>query len=68
MLTKTMNEPFSYLVPYTRFPQSNQVWDLTQSPIAMAFNQEIGLQEQIPSVHDSCAVGARDGKPIFLLL
>mmetsp|Transcript_21429 Transcript_21429/g.27238 ORF Transcript_21429/g.27238 Transcript_21429/m.27238 type:complete len:842 (-) Transcript_21429:48-2573(-) len=60
MLTKTMNEPFSYLVPYTRFPQSNQVWDLTQSPIAMAFNQEIGLQEQIPSVHDSCAVGARD--------
>lgn len=62
MLTQNIEEPFSYLVPYARFPQTNTVWNISEKDVSSVFEQKIPLQEQIPSVHDAAKIGPRNCK------
>lgn len=59
LMTKQICQPFSYLVPYTRFPHANQIWDVQASQDEPVFEQKIPLQEHIPSVHDAVSTAPR---------
>ena len=59
LLTKQICQPFSYLVPYTRFPHVNQIWKVQAPESAPVFRQDIPLQEQIPSIRDAVGTGPR---------
>ena len=59
LFTHSIEEPFSYLVPYSRFPHVNQVWNFNTSPLQEIFKQNLPLQEQVPSIHDAVSIGPR---------
>ena len=54
----TVQPPFSYLVPWPRFPRQVQVWDMSGSPLRTL--AVVPLQEQVKNANDAVAVGPRD--------
>lgn len=54
----TVQSPFSYLVPWPRFPRQVQVWDLGGSPLRTL--AVVPLQEQVKNANDAVPTGPRD--------
>jgi len=57
LLVSAVHPPFSYRVPYDRFPQTTQVWDLTGRVEATV--AELPLAEDIPLAFDAVRAGRR---------
>ncbi len=69
VLITTINKPFSYLVPYYRFPQTSIVYDIKGNEIKVV--NEVPLTENLPKGFDSAPrgkrnMGWRDDKPATL--
>jgi dipeptidyl aminopeptidase/acylaminoacyl peptidase len=58
VLVKTIQKPFSYVVPYYRFPQTSVVYDIKGNVIKVV--NEVPLIENIPKGFDSAPKGKRD--------
>ena len=56
ILVQTIQKPFSYLVPGSRFPFNYEVWDMNGKSQVIA---EIGLDEVRPKGFDATRLGAR---------
>jgi dipeptidyl aminopeptidase/acylaminoacyl peptidase len=52
-----VHRPFSYLVPWYRFPRRIEVWDLAGRPVRLI--ADLPLQEQVPTQFASAPVGPR---------
>jgi dipeptidyl aminopeptidase/acylaminoacyl peptidase len=57
LLVRRIHEPFSYLVPYYRFPESIEVWDEEGDVIRIA---ALPLAEDVPTAFGSVRTGARE--------
>jgi dipeptidyl aminopeptidase/acylaminoacyl peptidase len=57
LLTETRHRPFSYLVPYYRFPNRIEVWDRDGNVVHMV--ADLPLQEEVPIAFDGVATGVR---------
>lgn len=57
ILVETIKKPFSYLVPYHRFPQSIEIWDIKGKLIKKI--ADIPLAEDIPKGFDAVRTGPR---------
>jgi dipeptidyl aminopeptidase/acylaminoacyl peptidase len=57
LLVRRIHEPFSYLVPYYRFPESIEVWDEEGGVIQVA---ALPLAEDVPTAFGSVRTGARE--------
>ena len=57
LLTETIHEPFSYLVPAYRFPRSIEVWD-TEGKLVRQI-ADLPLAEEVPLGFDAVATGPR---------
>ena len=57
ILTETIKEPFSYIVPYYRFPFDVDIWNINGKKIKTMAN--IPLAENIPKGYSSCRKGPR---------
>jgi dipeptidyl aminopeptidase/acylaminoacyl peptidase len=69
VLVTTIQKPFSYVVPYYRFPQKSVVYDINGNEIKIV--NEVPLTENIPKGFDSAPKGKRemewrDDKPATL--
>ncbi len=58
LLVDSVHRPFSYLVPFTRFPRHSEVWDLAGHAVRTI--AELPLQEEIPITFGSVGVGPRE--------
>jgi dipeptidyl aminopeptidase/acylaminoacyl peptidase len=58
VLVTTFHKPFSYIVPYYRFPQTSTVYDNKGNVIKVV--NEVPLIENIPKGFDSAPKGKRD--------
>ena len=58
VLITTIKKPFSYLVPYYRFPQTSIVYDINGNEIKVV--NEVPLTENLPKGFDSAPKGKRD--------
>jgi dipeptidyl aminopeptidase/acylaminoacyl peptidase len=58
VLIKTIQKPFSYIIPYYRFPQTSVVYDIKGNVIKVV--NEVPLIENIPKGFDSAPKGKRD--------
>jgi dipeptidyl aminopeptidase/acylaminoacyl peptidase len=58
VLVTTINKPFSYIVPYYRFPQTSIVYDNKGNEIKVV--NEVPLIENIPKGFDSAPKGKRE--------
>ena len=58
LLVETLHRPFSYLVPYYRFPRKVEVVDLDGKLVKLL--ADLPLQEEIPVAFGSVATGPRD--------
>ncbi|HEV8598970.1 MAG TPA: hypothetical protein VGQ69_06390, partial [Gemmatimonadales bacterium] len=57
LLVETVHRPFSYLVPWARFPRRTEVWDLSGTVIKVVADP--GLQESLPRADDAVVPGPR---------
>lgn len=57
VLTQTMDRPFSFLVPYYRFPNRIEVWNATGSLVKLV--EEQPLMEEVPTGFGSTTTGVR---------
>jgi len=57
LMVQTVHRPFSYLVPWQRFPRRTEVWDLSGSVLKLIADG--GLQESLPRSSDGVAEGPR---------
>lgn len=57
LLVQSIHRPFSYLVPYDRFPRKIEVWDLDGKAVRTV--ADLPLQEEIPISFDSVPTGPR---------
>jgi dipeptidyl aminopeptidase/acylaminoacyl peptidase len=57
LLVETVHRPFSYLVPWERFPRRTEVWDLSGAVVKMVGDQ--GLSENLPRASDAVIPGPR---------
>ncbi|HSS77247.1 MAG TPA: S9 family peptidase, partial [Thermoanaerobaculia bacterium] len=57
LLVASVHRPFSYLVPYERFPRRSEVWDLTGNVVRTV--ADLPLQEEIPITFGSVGAGPR---------
>jgi len=57
ILAQKIKPPFSYLVPYYRFPQSYDIWDIRGTPIRQI--ADIPLSEEIPIGFNAVRKGPR---------
>lgn len=57
LLVTSVHRPFSYLVPYERFPRRSEVWDL-QGHVLRTI-ADLPLQEEIPITFGSVGTGPR---------
>jgi dipeptidyl aminopeptidase/acylaminoacyl peptidase len=69
VLITTIKKPFSYVVPYYRFPQTSIVYDINGNEIKIV--NEVPLTENLPKGFDSAPTGKRnmewrDDKPATL--
>ena len=58
VLITTIQKPFSYVVPYYRFPQKSVVYDINGNEIKVV--NEVPLTENIPKGFDSAPKGKRE--------
>ena len=58
ILVETVHRPFSYLVPWDRFPRRIEVWD--RQGRALRTIVDLPLQEQIKNATDAVPAGPRD--------
>ncbi len=57
ILVQTVKQPFSYLVPYYRFPLSIEIWDIEGKLVKKI--ADIPLAEDIPKGYSACRKGPR---------
>lgn len=57
LLVTTMQKPFSYIVPASRFPQTTAVWDLTGKIVKVI--AEKPLMDKLPQGFDAVPTGPR---------
>lgn len=57
LLLQILHRPFSYLVPWQRFPRQSEVWDLNGTRVTVLF--DTGLQEGESPVADATVRGPR---------
>jgi dipeptidyl aminopeptidase/acylaminoacyl peptidase len=57
ILVEQIKKPFSYLVPYNRFPQTVEIWDMQGNLVHQLAN--IPLTEDIPKGFDAVQTGPR---------
>ncbi len=57
LLVETVHRPFSYLVPWTRFPRRTEVWDLSGAVLKLVADP--GLLENLPRTDDAVVSGPR---------
>ncbi len=57
LIVTTLHKPFSYIVPYYRFPQKTVVYDLAGNPIKTV--NEVPLNEVMPKGFSSVRTGKR---------
>jgi len=57
LLTETRHRPFSYLVPYYRFPNRIEVWDRAGKLVHTV--ADLPLQEEVPIAFDGVPTGPR---------
>ncbi|MFW6085298.1 MAG: TolB family protein, partial [Gemmatimonadota bacterium] len=57
LLTETRHRPFSYLVPYYRFPNRIEVWDRDGDVVHTV--ADLPLQEEVPIAFDGVPTGVR---------
>lgn len=57
LLTETRHRPFSYLVPWYRFPNRVEVWDRDGNVVYEV--ADLPLQEEVPIAFDGTATGPR---------
>ena len=57
LLVETIQQPFSYLVPASRFPFNYEIWDMTGKEVKIL--AEIGLDEVRPKGFDATRLGIR---------
>ncbi len=57
LLVRTLEKPFSYLVPFRRFPQTVQVWDRSGKVVKSL--AELPLAENLPRGFDAVRTGPR---------
>jgi len=57
ILVEQIKKPFSYLVPYSRFPQTVEIWDMQGNLVHQLAN--IPLTEDIPKGFDAVETGPR---------
>lgn len=57
LLTETRHRPFSYLVPYYRFPNRIEVWDRDGNVVHTV--ADLPLQEEVPIAFDGVPTGPR---------
>ncbi|MFY9820309.1 MAG: S9 family peptidase, partial [Thermoanaerobaculia bacterium] len=58
LLVSSVHRPFSYLVPYVRFPHRSEVWDLEGRTVRTI--ADLPLQEEIPITFSSVGTGPRN--------
>ena len=58
LLVSSLHRPFSYLVPYVRFPHRSEVWDLEGRAVRTI--ADLPLQEEIPITFSSVGTGPRN--------
>lgn len=58
ILVENIHRPFSYLVPYYRFPQKSQVFDMSGNVVKEIFDASLG--EEIPTSFDAVPTGKRN--------
>ena len=58
VLAVSLRPPFSYLVPWSRFPHQVQVWDIEGTPLRTL--AVVPLQEQVKNAVDAVPIGPRD--------
>jgi dipeptidyl aminopeptidase/acylaminoacyl peptidase len=58
LFVETLRRPFSYLVPWSRFPWRLEVWDLEGKVVREV--AEVPLQEQVKNAIDAVPVGPRE--------
>jgi dipeptidyl aminopeptidase/acylaminoacyl peptidase len=58
LLVSSVHRPFSYLVPYVRFPHRSEVWDLEGHAVRTI--ADLPLQEEIPITFASVGTGPRE--------
>ncbi|NIT87112.1 MAG: S9 family peptidase, partial [Gemmatimonadetes bacterium] len=57
LLVRRIHDPFSYLVPYYRFPESIEVWNQNGDVVQIA---SLPLAEDVPTAFGSVRTGPRD--------
>ncbi len=57
ILVESMHRPFSYLVPYSRFPNRAEIWDLDGRVVREL--ADVPLAEEVPISFDSTTPGPR---------
>jgi len=57
VLVERVHEPFSYLVPVSRFPETTEVWDASGTRVALV--AELPLAEDVPTAFGSVRSGVR---------
>ncbi len=57
LLVESIHRPYSYLVPYQRFPMRTEVWDLSGAVLKQVADR--GLQENLPRSNDAVSAGPR---------
>jgi dipeptidyl aminopeptidase/acylaminoacyl peptidase len=57
ILVQTMHRPFSYLVPYSRFPNRIEIWDLDGNVVREIV--DLPLAEEVPISFDAVQTGPR---------
>ena len=58
ILVETIHRPFSYLVPFRRFPSRVEIWDLDGNVVKQI--ADLPLAEEIPIAFDAVATGPRE--------
>jgi dipeptidyl aminopeptidase/acylaminoacyl peptidase len=57
LLVETVHRPFSYLVPWSRFPRRTEAWDLSGAVVTTV--ADAGLSEDLPRASDAVVRGPR---------
>jgi dipeptidyl aminopeptidase/acylaminoacyl peptidase len=57
LLVSSINRPFSYIVPYNRFPTLTEIWDITGKSVKILNNKP--LNENQPRGYDMVLTGPR---------
>ena len=57
ILVETIHRPFSYLVPYYRFPHRVEIWDFEGNVVKLI--ADLPLAEQVPIAFDAVPTGPR---------